>query len=105
MRPYEIFQIWAPTTSIWSPWAKPVLFAQINGTASIDLPPDELILKTNIDWLSTIDKDHTAIIVNLAGLDSITMGLALAHQGYRAVPLYNCCDGPGAVVPVRKIQE
>src|SRR5258707_487168 len=100
----EIFSNWAPVSSVWSQWAKPVLFAQFR-PAAVSLDADALTVNWDMNWLSTLDRDHTALIVNLPGLESVAMALALAKGGYQPVPLYNACDGPEAVVPMDRIQE
>lgn len=101
MQPRDLFAIWAPSNAVWSQWAKPVIFAQL--TPNYPVTPvsnDAHILDTS--WCPA-PTEHTAIIVNLEGPASVFMGLALALRGYRPVPLYNSCDGPGAVVPLKEI--
>src|SRR5258708_32844099 len=101
LQPRDLFAIWAPGNAIWSQWAKPVIFAQLTPNyVTVPLATDPRTLDTS--WCPA-PTDHTAIIVNLDGAESVIMGLALAQRGYRPVPLYNSCDGPGAVVPLREI--
>jgi hypothetical protein len=84
----ELFESWAPSTSIWSPWAKPVLFSHMNNIAVPALAPAEPI----IDLAWAIDpKRATAIVADLPGAVGVVTGLALAAIGYRPVPLYNAC--------------
>ncbi|MFN7138848.1 MAG: hypothetical protein ACK4UN_05885 [Limisphaerales bacterium] len=88
MKPSDLFEMWAPPESIWSVWAKPVLFAElkiIHKPPTFDLPWPE------IQFNST---PGTAIVVDLPGVDSIDTGLALAAKGFRPVPLYNSSCGP-----------
>ena len=101
MQPRDVFAVWAPGNAIWSQWAKPVIFAQLSPNyATVPLASDPRTLDTS--WCPA-PADHTAIIVNLDGAESVILGLALAQRGYRPVPLYNSCDGPGAIVPLREI--
>ena len=92
----ELFEIWAPPNSVWSPWAKPALFAEMplaasvfgdEGQPTVDLPPDAL----------------TTVIVDLPGLDSVRTGLALAANRYRPVPLFNTAFHLSGVVNVESI--
>lgn len=96
----EIFSVWAPSDSIWSRWAKPVIFAKMNAAW---IQPVELKLPDIGGLGIPRPYEHTAIVVNLPGVHSVFMGLALATYGYRPVPLYNASDGPSAVVPVSEI--
>src|SRR5258707_3923524 len=101
MQPRDLFDVWAPSSAIWSQWAKPVIFAQLTPNYAIEpLENDPRTLDTS--WCPT-PTDHTAIIVNLEGAASVMMGLAPALRGYRPVPLYNSCDGSGAVIPLKDI--
>lgn len=109
MKPQEIYEIWSPAESVWSKWAKPVLFVGIDaygkrkenenpsGAAEVVLEPDP-----NLGWMNSYRMD-TAVIVNLPGGESVEMGMQLASYGFRPVPLYNCTNGPQAVVDVAPI--
>jgi hypothetical protein len=95
----ELFEIWAPASSIWSPWAKPVLFAHY------PMPLPELIPNPPPD-LSEIPSalgealhERLALIVDLPGPHSVFVGLALADMGYRPVPLFNACPPPAHYPP------
>jgi len=102
----EIFEIWAPPSAIWSPWAKPVLFSQMNRldhlTPRVPLPADTTI---DVTW-AIGNKISSAVVINQPGAVGVVMGLALAAVGYRPVPLYNACpEQPGdtPLVDVRPI--
>jgi hypothetical protein len=83
----EIYKIWAPDTSEWSAWAKPVLFASAPFQWN-DTKPG----KYDIQWLQTTER-QSAIVVDLPAEQGVYEGLALAQLGYRPVPLYNgVCD-------------
>jgi hypothetical protein len=84
----EIYDIWAPPTALWSIWAKPVLFAHLPG--NIDPPP---LAATQISWAPATDGTY-AIVVDLPGVRTIHIGMALAAMGYRPVPLFNAAPGP-----------
>ena len=92
MNSSELFELWVPPASVWSPWAKPVLFAEVR--------PD--LIQPSLDQtLPRIDvrrDENTAIVVDLPAADSVKTGLALAHDGYRPVPLYNGSPGPSFVL-------
>src|SRR5215475_15934401 len=90
MNKEEIFSIWAPENSIWSRWAKPVLFAHLNSALShiqVTSAP------TDVSWSPPPD-ERVAIVLDLPGADGVLVGLALAGRGYRPVPLYNALPLP-----------
>ena len=93
----ELFTIWAPPASIWSPWAKPVLFA---AEPTYEPLPAGLARADSYALAALAEpwKSNTALIVDLPGDKSVHAGLTLARQGYRPVPLYNLCGGSGEVV-------
>lgn len=87
----EAYTTWAPGGALWTEWAKPVLFAT-------DFSGDlfgELTLP-NINWLSNFQQ-NTALIVDLPDKKGVEESLALAHSGYRPVPLYNGVCGENAI--------
>jgi hypothetical protein len=103
MRKAEIFDAWAPRTSVWAPWAKPVLFAHLPPviTAPEPIAPEPLAHAPPVSA-------RTAILLDLPGVRAIPLALGLAHAGYQPVPLYNAVPGPSTdseVVPVRPILE
>ena len=59
MNPSELFEQWAPPASIWSLWAKPVLFAEMD-SASIRPPFDQTLPKIDVGHDA-----NTGIIVDL----------------------------------------
>lgn len=81
----DIYSIWAPDDSIWSPWVKPVLFAFMEikfddaPASSPPLPPP---------WLPSAASE-TAIVLDLPGDIGVWLALDLAARGFRPVPLYN----------------
>ena len=94
------YKIWAPENSVWTVWAKPVLFAN---TAVYDYT----LNIPQINWVSLnqIDSD-TMIIVDLPGKDGIEESLALAQQnGYRPVPLYNGVSGPNPDIMIVEVRD
>lgn len=98
----ECFERWAPLDALWSPWAKPVLFAQL-----LDVPGDEPIPEQSlpdVSWLPDASGD-TALVLDLPGPEAVDAGIALARAGYRPVPLYNANVDSAAVVPVQPIME
>lgn len=110
----SIYSRWAPEGAAWSPWVKPVIFAEMR---DLDAPPPipREIDRADVSWAPepTIEKvsgddagyraaatrerapapDRAAIVVDLPGAESAIVGLALARRGYRPVPLYNGTSG------------
>ena len=96
----EVFKIWAPDNALWTAWAKPVSFMNLEQIAFEDL------MVPQADWATQSDPT-AAIIVDLPGKDSVLEGFALARRGYRPVPLYNgvCYSSVSTrmAVPMREI--
>jgi hypothetical protein len=92
----EAFAVWAPEESIWSPWAKPVLFAADGEVAAAVAPPATAV---DVSWSPAATR-RTALVIELPGAVAVAAALALAERGYRPVPLFNSSFGPQAVVPV-----
>jgi hypothetical protein len=98
MKSIEAFEIWAPSESVWSRWAKPILFAEMNPTMSS---------QAERSW-PTLDQKpdgRTAVIVDLPGEDSVETGIALAQCGFQPVPLYNSASGPNQIFGSRAIVD
>jgi hypothetical protein len=98
MSPRELFDIWAPRDAVWSVWAKPSLFATIHAALQATAAKPELDL-IDVKWAPRATGEN-ALILELPGAASVRIGLALAQQGYRPVPLFNTTADEGAVVPV-----
>jgi len=90
----EVFSVWAPQDSIWSPWVAPVLFAQTYWDTRIKSEP---VTPQHLPWLQK-QMGETALVVDLPGADSVEVGFALAAVGFRPVPLYNASPGPEEIV-------
>jgi hypothetical protein len=96
----DCFAIWAPDGVLWSQWAKPVPFA--HAPALFTDPP--AVVPENLPALPR-PWDHSAIVVDLPGEQSVLVGLALAQQGFRPVPLFNGTSGPMQIVPMDGIER
>jgi len=95
--PAQVFSQWAPPASPWAAWVKPVLFAQLRSYALPSVPRVEWTAPQT-DWCPAAD-GKTAVIVDLPGADALQLGVALAHRGYRPLPLFNSAPGgPNAVI-------
>lgn len=93
----QLFETWAPAGSVWSRWAKPVLFAGDVPALSSSAPePEASGTPPRVD-------PATALVIDLPGSRSVDLGLRVAEAGYRPVPLFNGASDPGAVVPVQEI--
>ncbi len=103
MSKQSIFDAWAPPSAIWSRWAKPVLFSQMDSITRDENTAPELAV--DVSW--AVDPDRaTAMVVDLPGAQGVSMAMSLAAIGYRPVPLYNACPAPAgdtALVVVRRI--
>lgn len=90
MNKEEIFAAWAPEASLWSRWAKPVLFAHLSPAALPGPVPETL---PDLGWLAD-PSELTAVILDLPGAEGVSTAVALAERGYRPVPLYNAVPRP-----------
>lgn len=86
----EIFAIWAPENSVWSTWAKPVLFAHM-GSALVPTSQGQPLPEVN--W-APIPEERVALVLDLPVDEGVWAGVALAGRGYRPVPLYNALPLP-----------
>ena len=84
----EIYKIYAPTGTKWTDWIRPVPFVAIDTYKRKQISNwlDRKVMFTN-----KYEKD-TAIFIDLPGKESIELGIALAHIGYRPIPLFNGTD-------------
>ncbi|MCI0635416.1 MAG: hypothetical protein L0206_16095 [Actinobacteria bacterium] len=96
MNSEEAYQAWAPEQSPWSPWVKPILFA--NQPVWDDLGAAEPDGIPAPPWVSAIDPS-TAFVVDLPGAEGVAWGVALARRGWRPVPLYNALPGESFAEP------
>jgi hypothetical protein len=104
MNQRELFDTWAPKDSIWTPWAKPVLFAHMtSATIGVAGSLPTMMRDPDCSWTSSVTAG-TAVIIDMPGPDSVSLGAALAHRGFRPVPLYNTTPGTAPMlVDVREI--
>ena len=112
MKREEVHALWAPDGDTWRSWVKPVLFAALPAEVT---PSDVRHAPREIGD----DPDHharhlvdaleagrpvgyrgrpggdAAVVIDLAGEDSVNMGVALAQLGFRPVPIFNALPAPG----------
>lgn len=109
----SIFARFAPDGAPWSPWVKPVLFAEMEAGSLPPLPRAAAIHETiwapptTVESIAADDagyreaperkreaaRDRAAIVVDLPGAEAARVGLALIARGYRPVPLFNGTSG------------
>lgn len=101
-----VFDAWAPSLPAddwgpaWSNWAKPVLFAHLDGLSGS--PP--VAAQGLADSTGVPSSDgRTALVIDLPGPSAAQVGCQLALRGYFPVPLFNGCPGISACVPVEPI--
>ena len=112
----ELFDLWAPADAVWSPWAKPVLFAGAMNPAPLPglaPPPRPLqVLHPRSDRggpapprapVRIPASGSMAVVVDLPGVWAVEAGLDLAREGFRPVPLFNGAAHAGALVKVEPI--
>jgi hypothetical protein len=97
MTPEQLYAIWAPPESIWSPWVLPVPFAQLTCRDVVGHPK---IPEFSLEWIQPYENRSAAVVADLPGGDAIYYGLALLGFGFRPVPVINGSPGPnlGAMI-------
>jgi hypothetical protein len=87
----QLYEVWAPTESSWSPWVSPALFAQMECREdSAAIVPG----RSETRWYEERADPESAVIVDLPGADSFQLAMTLAALGYRPVPVINASPGP-----------
>ncbi len=90
----DIYSVWAPPGCDWVDWVRPVPFVEMERYTK-----DYRIAATVLPVVSFLKENtgDSAILVDLPGADGVTMGMALAKQGFRPIPIYNgTLEQPGA---------
>ncbi len=104
MNAQELFSIWAPEGAPWSPWVKPVLFADERPLAAqAEESWRAARERSRGRWTPPAGRD-AALVLDLAGAEALALALDCAAHGFRPVPLFNSCTGPAALVdnePIR----
>jgi hypothetical protein len=97
MNAEELFAVWAPEGSTWSPWVKPVLFA-----AQTPIPDPAraawAAAKERVRGRWKPGSGREALLIDLAGPESLALALECAAYGYRPVPVINSCCGSAAFI-------
>jgi hypothetical protein len=80
------YDVWAPAEARWSPWVKPVLFEALNWSLR---PLDKLRrFEPDSSWAPT-PVDQWAMVLDMPGVDALSLGMSVARRGWRPVPLFN----------------
>lgn len=90
----QIFEVWAPTDSIWSPWVSPAIFAQTNWEN-----PDRFYKEEDTFvpcWPESSATPGNGVVIDLPGVQSVRLAMLLAERGYRPIPILNVSPGPDA---------
>ena len=82
----EAYGIWAKAGNKWVDWVRPVAFADIEGDGKEYFFSAENLMEPF--FLDDVCR-RSALIVDLPGDDGVEMGISLAKEGYRPVPVYN----------------
>lgn len=91
MTPEQIYSVWAPQESPWSPWVSPVVFPSLHVVSSTEeVAADPAAAE--ICRSEPIGK--TAFVLDLPGADGVTAGIAMVKGGYQPVPLFSGAPGP-----------
>lgn len=84
----EVYKIYAPIGAKWTEWVRPVPFVAID---TYNRKCDKNWTDRKIMFIEEYKSD-TSIFVDLPGRESIELGIALAHIGYRPIPIFNGVD-------------
>ncbi len=99
MMPVEVYRIWAPLGNKWVDWVRPVAFVAISSISkAYAMKKETLPTITYLDeaaW-NREERDY-AIILDMAGEDSVAAGISLAKLGFIPIPIYGgTIEQPGA---------
>lgn len=89
----DLYAAWAPETSPWSAWAKPVLFASMQRLLALPASPAPAPTATAMPPAAP----GRAWVIDLDGPDAVAVGAALA-PGAWPVPLFNGVPDLRAVI-------
>ena len=95
----EIFDVWAPRDSVWSPWANAIPFTEMNEVVSLGLT--DAVQQTEPAPPRLLQK--SALVVDLSGPAAVEMGISCAKLGYRPVPLFNSHSAASSLVDMGAI--
>jgi hypothetical protein len=106
----EVYEVWAPPSGRWTPWAKPAVFPLVDSILP-SAPPDPASVPSETFTLGPLATRYranarvsfVAVVVDLPGARSVAVGLALGRLGFRPVPLFNALAAPGAAVPMDEV--
>jgi len=96
MNRLELFDTWAPEGAPWSLWAKPVLFVDDSPVPAWS-SQDWQTARASARWTPAAMAE-TVLVLDLPGPRALVVALECATRGWRPVPLFNSCRGPGALV-------
>lgn len=97
------YRAWAPPSSPWSPWVKPITFAQHSLPPHVRQRPEPQWLPS-LDWVPR-SSDGVALVLDLPGAHAVRSGIDLLKLGYHPVPLFNATDGPNPVLDLAPIER
>jgi hypothetical protein len=107
---YEVFEAWAPSGGRWTPWAKAIVFAHVDGVVgelpsapSWAVPELFSVDARGADYRTSAGARRAAIVLDLPGAEGVSAAVALARCGWRPVPLYAALPSADAVVPMYEI--
>ncbi len=115
MNASEAYEVWAPTGGPWSPWVKPILFADEPDWDAGRLPaltevsvPDWMMEPVKNAGYRDVKRESasgdttTVYVIDMPGAEAVAWGLMLARRGWRPIPLYNAVPGgiSGGYVPL-----
>lgn len=93
MTPEEMFQVWSPPEGIWSPWVKPVAFAQLY-QYGVYAGNNREMEDVDLSWVPEATRlPAAAVLVDLPAVESQRVGMALACRGYRPIPIFTAAMG------------
>ncbi|TAJ23422.1 MAG: hypothetical protein EPO68_03185, partial [Planctomycetota bacterium] len=98
MNAEQLYNVWAPDSAHWSPWAKPVLFAAPYASGDEDRAKWAAAReRARASWTPP-RAGEAALVIDLDGPDALALALECARHGYRPVPLFNSCPSGRAVL-------
>ena len=88
----QVYSQWAPEGKKWTDWIRPVPFINIGkGTKRYRVCSENMVSNLFSKEEKELEpfKGNTSLVVDMSGPQSVMLGLHLAREGFRPIPIYN----------------
>ena len=88
----QAYSQWAPEGKKWTDWVRPVPFINIGkGIKRYRVCSEDMVSHLFSEEEKELEpfKSNTSLVVDMSGPQSVMLGLHLAREGFRPIPIYN----------------